>query len=281
MRFRNVAEEYFAAYSEDGRAFAGMGTDMGDFDGDLDLDVVVANLDAQTNTLYRNEGTYTLESSNAVGLGASTLQDVGFGACFLDFDLDGDLDLLFANGHVLDNVHEFRPSASYAQDCKLFENRGGKFVEILAACAPDRRLPRRVGRSAACGDVDNDGDVDVLINNNNDRPFLLINQAARHGVAVGLKLEGKPPGSPRDAIGARVMAAAGGARWLREVKTAYSYLACHDPRLLFGMPAGTEAADFEIRWPSGAVEKLRLAPGAYYHVKEGQGVAAERKFVRR
>ncbi|MFN0060137.1 MAG: CRTAC1 family protein [Planctomycetota bacterium] len=281
-RFHEEAEARFAAYSEDGRAFAGMGTDFGDFDSDGDLDIVVTNLDAQTNSMYRNELEFgTTESSHAVGLGASTLQDVGFGACFLDFDLDGDLDLFFANGHVMDNVAEFRPGATCAQDDKLFENRGGKFVEVLAARPANERLPRRVGRGAACGDVDNDGDVDLLVTNNNDRPFLLLNDARSRGAAaVGLLLEGAPPASNRDAIGARVIATVGGQRMLREVKTAYSYLACHDPRLLFGVPPSTTRVDFEIRWPSGTMERLTLEPGAYHHILEGRGVKESRPFAR-
>ena len=158
--FTEEAIYYGAAFGYGALAEAGMGTDMGDFDGDLDLDITVTNLDAQTNSLYRNDGGMAvMEVSYGSGLGASTLPYVGFGTCFLDFDLDGDLDLIATNGHITDNIHLFTESSSFEQDDQFFENIGGRYHEILAAKGGQRLLPRRAGRGLAVADIDGDGDT--------------------------------------------------------------------------------------------------------------------------
>lgn len=274
LGFREEGLYYGTAYGQDARALAGMGTDMGDFDDDGDLDIVVTNLDSQTNSVYRNdEGRAATESSTSVGLGASTLPWVGFGVRFFDYDLDGDLDLVVANGHVMDNVALVKEGASFEQPVMLFENSGGHFAEPCPGC-----LPKGVGRGLATGDVDNDGDLDVLISNNDGAPFLLRNDIAAGRAAIGLKLEGRGPGSPRDAYGARVSWTAEGRRRTRDVRAGASFCSSSDPRLLLAVPRAEGPQEVAIQWPDGAAETLRLVPGAYHHAVQGEGVRSSTPF---
>ena len=280
-RFSEEAIYYGVAFGYDAVAEAGMGTDMGDYDGDGDLDITVTNLEAQTNSLYRNEGgEAAMEVSYGSGLGAATLPYVGFGTCFLDFDLDSDLDLVAANGHVIDNIALVKEGSSFEQDDLLFENTGGSFREILASRGGSG-LPRRAGRGLAAADIDGDGDDDLAINNNGSQALLLENGVGHGRPAFGLRLEGSPPRSNRDAYGARVLIEAGGRRLLREVHAGSSYLASQDPRLRVGLPGADEGARVTIRWPSGRVEEVEgLAAGAYHFVREGAGIEESAPFRR-
>jgi len=285
-RFREDAVLLGCAASEDGRPEAGMGVDSGDFDGDGDFDLVVTNFEEQTNSIYRNDGGAAFtESSYHVGLGAVSLPFLGFGVRFFDHDLDGDLDLYVANGHVFDNAAEMRQGSLHAQADQLFENRGGKFVDVLAPAVAAGAVPALVGRAAASGDIDDDGDLDLLVVNNGGPAMLLENRASRDPPRLGLRLEGTPP-SNRDAYGAKVTiesSGTGGAPPLRqvfEVRAGSSYLASHDPRIVAAVP-GAESARVAIRWPSGRTETLEAVPaGAYHHIVEGEGIRASRPFRR-
>jgi hypothetical protein len=272
--FREVGVYYGAAYGNDAQAKAGMGTDMGDYDDDGDPDVVVTNLDSQMSSVFRNdEGTATTESSLSLGIGASTLPYVGFGVRFFDYDLDGDLDLIMANGHVMDNVALVKEGASFAQPVLLLENRTGRFAEPCPGC-----LPKGVGRGLATGDVDDDGDLDVLVSNNDRAPFLLRNEVGAGRPAIGLKLEGRGAGSVRDAYGAKVTWTAAGRRRTREVRAGASFCSTSDPRLLLAVPGADGPQEVTIAWPGGSTETLRLAPGAYHHVVQGAGVRSSKPF---
>jgi hypothetical protein len=272
--FREDALFFGAAYGPDARAEAGMGTDMGDFDGDGDLDIVCTNLDGETNSLYRNDGEETfVESSYGVGLGAETLPWLGFGVRLFDYDTDGDLDMMVANGHITDNIGEVHQGKVFEQHTRLYANEAGRFREVCPGC-----LPKGVGRGLATADVDDDGDLDVLVTSNGGAPVLLENVAERRGAAVGLRLEGNGTTSNRDAYGARVRWSIGGREGLREVGAGGSYLSSHDPRLLLAVPRGTSTAKVRIRWPDGEREERELAVGAYHRVVQGRSGVESRPF---
>jgi hypothetical protein len=271
--FRDEGVALAAAFGLDGKAEGGMGTDAGDVDGDGDLELVCTNLDTQTTSLYRNDGSFGfLETSFTIGLGAATLPLVGFGVRFVDYDADGDLDLIETNGHIMDNVADIHQWGEFAQRLQLFENREGRFVEVCADC-----LPKLVGRGLATGDLDGDGDEDAIVTSNDGAPLLLRNVAPRAGGVVGLRLEGAPPGSNRDAYGARVRWSVGGSVRVREVHAAGSYLSSSDPGLLLAAGDRREL-EVEIVWPSGRVESVTLEAGAWHRVREGEGVRERTRF---
>jgi len=176
---------------------------------------------------------------------------LGFGACFLDFDGDMDLDLFVANGHVMDRIAEVDSSLSHAQRNQLLRNEGGRFADVSASSGASFAI-ENVGRGTAVADYDNDGDLDLLVTTEYGPPRLLGNEGgnARHWLMV--QLAGK---RLREAIGARVVVEAGGVRQVRERQSGRSYLSSHDPRLHFGLGENTRA-DLEIHWPGGAVQRL-------------------------
>ncbi|MFW6198859.1 MAG: CRTAC1 family protein, partial [Acidobacteriota bacterium] len=264
-------------YSEDGQAEAGMGTDWGDFDGDGHLDVVVTNLDLETNTLYRNLGDAAFsDQTYATGMGEPSLMAVGFGTNWEDVDNDSDLDLFVANGHIIDNIAEFRDNVTYAQRNHLYRNDGGEFREISSSLGPGMALVK-VSRASAAGDYDNDGDVDFLVSNNGEGADLLRNDggdAAGHWLQ--LRLVGRA--ATRTAAGARVLLGLPDGRTLvREVKAGSSYCATGDPRLHVGLGDAT-AATVSVRWPGNdEPEELgRLEAGRLWLVHQGRGVVASR-----
>ncbi len=277
-RFREEAVLFGSSASEDGRPQAGMGIDSGDFDGDGDFDLIVTNFEEQSNALYRNEEKVSmLEVSYHFGMGSTTLPFLAFGVRFLDFDLDADLDLFVANGHVFDNARELRQGSKWAQEDQLFENRSGRFVEVLAPAIAAGAIPIRVGRAAASGDFDSDGDLDLLVVNNGDTAVLLENRTSAAPPRLGLRLEGVPP-SNRDAYGAKVTVEAAGRKQVFEVRAGSSYLSSHDPRLIVAIP-GAASARVTIRWPSGRVETLEaVAAGGYHHIVEGDGIRGTTPF---
>jgi len=265
------------AYGEDGRPEAGMGVDLGDIDGDGDLDIVVTNMEAETNSLYLNEpGLGFIESSYAIGLGAASLPLVGWGVRLFDHDLDGDLDLVVANGHIWDNVGRVRQGVTFEQPVQLFTNDGGRL-----RTGPDVGAPLRVGRGLASADIDGDGDLDLIVTNNDGPPTVLLGTAPARP-AVGLELNGDGSSSNRSAIGARVTVARAGTTHVHEIRRSGSYLSSHDPRLLLAPPPlPAEALSVVVRWPSGRNDRFALTPGAYHRIVEGAGVVATTPFRRR
>ena len=258
------------ALGEDGALQNGMGTDWGDHDGDGLLDVVVTNFETQANSLYRNLGDgFFADVSWASGIGEPGYRYVGWAAIFSDFDLDGLIDLFIANGHVFDNAREIQEGASWEQPCLVHRNAGGgKFTtaKLGAAegCAP------RSSRGAAAGDYDDDGDVDLAVNNLRAPPFLLRNDSPRGSRSwFGLELRGTR--SNRSAIGARLTLRAGGALQVREVKGGSGYLGQNDFRVVFGLGDAARIERVEVRWPGGATEDItgEVKPGAYAKVSEG------------
>lgn len=258
-----------AGYNSDGATEAGMGIGIGDVDGDQQAEIFVTNLDLETNTLYHNLGHLLFEDDTvARGLAVASRRFVGFGTGFLDADLDGDLDLLVGNGHIIDNIETVNPGAgsTYAESALLFENDGRGLFAELAGFRPAALSTPRVVRALAFADYDGDGDVDCVMVQNNAPAALIRNDSPHVGrylsVAVvdaqGRSVRGA---SARYRIGerkGRVFSAVGG-----------SYCSSSDPRLLIAVP-GERIDELEVRWPGGAAVVLRdVATGRFITVGPG------------
>ncbi len=254
-RFTDIALIAGVAYNEDGRAQAGMGVDFGDFDNDGWLDLHVTNFSHDHNALYRNTGEgYFTDVSFTSGVGEASFYFLGWGSGFEDFDRDGWLDIFIANGHVYPEVNTQPTESHFAQRDLLFRNLGdGRFREMGMESGPALSSVR-VGRGAAFGDYDNDGDVDIAVVNMNDPLSLLRNESAPHHHWLGLRLIGRQ--SARDALGSRVTVTAGELLQIREVKSGSSYLSQNDLRILFGLGTIDKIDRVEIRWPSGQEQVL-------------------------
>ncbi len=239
------------AYNEHGRTEAGMGVAAGDLDGDGRPDLFVTNLDFETNTFYRNLGGGLFEDATvASGLAGPSITRVGFGVTALDADNDGDLDLFVANGHILDNIALVNPTLSFAQRDQFFENDGaGRFTEVPESTAGSWSAVATVGRAAAAGDVDNDGDLDLLVTACNGPARLLLNRVGEQGRWLGLRLLSRHGG--RDAVGAQVRLVTDDGVQVAEVRAGSSYLSQDDPRLYFGLGEQRKVERAEIRWPEG------------------------------
>ncbi len=253
-RFTDVALAAGCAYSFDGVAQAGMGVDAGDVDGDGLIDLFVTNLSYETNALYRNLGGGVFaDVIYEVGLGQASYLDVGFGAGLVDFDNDGALDIFIANGHVLDTVDQTSDIMTFAQADRLFRNDGAGRFEDVSLASGAHFATSGVSRGAAFGDIDNDGDTDVLVCRSNGPPALLRNDGDG-GNWIRLRLVGSV--SNRDGIGARVAVDVGGRTIVREARTASSYLSASALAVTVGLGQVSRAAKVEIRWPSGVVQTL-------------------------
>jgi hypothetical protein len=279
-RFLEVALPAGVSVAADGRPRAGMGTDFGDYDGDGDLDLFVTNHELEAHTLFRNLGGGLFEDVTfASGIGTPTLPFVGFGATFLDVDNDADLDLSIVNGHVMNSAGHFRPGATEEQRNLLLANvGGGRFRDVSRVAGPGFAT-EAISRTLVSADVDNDGDLDLLVTNNAGRAELLRNGLTGGGSAVLLRLVGTR--SNRDAIGARVRLTAGGVTQVREVRAGSSYLGQHDLRVHVGLGTASRIDRLEIRWPSGEAEIVEgTAPGQILTVTEGRGITARTPLAR-
>ena len=253
-RFEEKALLAFAAFDQDGRAFSGMGVDFADYDNDGRPDVVVTNLSNQGYALFRNagDGTFSYET-RASNLGRITLLSSGWGVRFLDFDDDGWKDLFVAQGHVLDTIEMTSPHLRYREAPLLARNENGRFRDVSAEAGEPFR-ESRVARGVAVGDLDDDGDLDVVVSALDDRARVLRNEGGE-GHWLELRLEGRK--TNRDGIGAEVRLVTGsGALRHATARTAGSYLSSGDRRVHFGLGAETQVRSVEIRWPSGIVQTL-------------------------
>ena len=272
---------YFAgvAVSADGQFEAGMGTDAADTTNDGRMDLVVMHLDMQLARLYQNLGDGTFEDATARSkLSYSTFHMSEFGAKLFDYDNDGWRDLFMANGHVLDNIQRYRSEVSYAEPKLMFRNTGGGiFANVSNQLGADFVLPR-VSRGAAVGDFDNDGDLDILVNNCGQAPELLRNDGGNRNHWLEILLIGTK--SNRDGVGARVKLVAGDLVLYDQRKGGMSYQSAQDPRLHFGLGQRTKIDSIEIQWPSGLMTKVAdVKCDQIIAMKEGHGMI-ERRFPR-
>ncbi|HEX3183244.1 MAG TPA: CRTAC1 family protein [Pyrinomonadaceae bacterium] len=265
-----------AAVNRNGQAEAGMGVDAADFDGNGTEDVFITHLMDETNTLYVNLGQALFEDrTREAGLGMPGRRFTGFGTFFFDYDNDGWLDLFVANGAVqlLAPLVRQKDPFPLGQPNQIFRNTGkGSFVEIDAAEAGAELQLLEVSRGAVFGDVDNDGDTDVLVTNNNGPARLLLNQVGNRNHWLGLHVVGK---NGRDSLGARVdVVTASGSVLRRRVRTDGSYLSANDPRLLVGLGVAKQVKSVRVRWPNGTIEEWKnVAVDRYTTLNEGAGSA--------
>jgi hypothetical protein len=277
--FREVGYLAGVAVSADGQFEAGMGTDAADTTGNGRLDLIVGHLDMQLARLYRNQGDHTFEDATFRSkIAYATYHISTFGTRFLDYDNDGTRDLFMANGHVLDNIERYHADTRYAEPKLMFRNTGrGIFENVSDRLGPDFQLPR-VSRGAAIGDFDNDGDLDILVSNNGQRPQLLRNDGGNANHWLQILLIGTK--SNRDGVGARLKVSAGDLVLYDQRKGGMSYQSAQDPRLHFGLGQRSRIEAVEIIWPSGIITKLsNLKSDQIIAVKEGTGIV-ERPFPR-
>jgi hypothetical protein len=250
--FTDVAIRAGCAYSQDGRAQSGMGIAIGDYDRNGTMDIFKTNFAGDTSTLYSNTGHGACDDRTfAAGIGANS-RWLGWGVGFVDLDGDGWLDLFLVNGHVYPEVDRLKSEAGYRQRKVVYRNLGtGRFADITEQLGPPATTPK-AGRGAAFADFDNDGDVDVVVNNVHDTPdlFRVDRTAAAHWIAV--KLVGRQ--SNRDAIGALVRVVTSDGEQRQEVRGGGSYYSQSDFRLHFGLGRSSAIDRIVVRWPNGVEE---------------------------
>ncbi len=255
--FREIGMGTGAALDRSGKAQAGMGITAADFDGDERLDVAITYFEEEWNGFYANRGhNLFVDVAEQNGTARTSYNLLAWGIQFFDADLDADLDCYVANGHIMDNVHLFRePIAGYEQPNLFYLNSGGGKFESLGTAAGPALAIEKVSRGLASADIDNDGDIDLLVANLHDRPDLLRNESPRAGRhwltvrTVGTK-------SNRDGIGARVIAHLPDKKLVREIHSGQSYLSQGDLRAHFGLGEHAVVPRLEVRWPSGAKSEL-------------------------
>ncbi len=260
-------------FNENGLAEAGMGVDIGDVNGDGWQDIFVTNFSGESNTVYfNNQKGFFSDETNFSGLTQPSWNYVGFGTKLLDLNYDGWLDLFVVNGHVAENVNNILKDHTHAQRKQLFiNNQDGSFQELSVDKIGDLKIPS-VGRGAAFGDLDNDGDIDVVVANNNGSSNLLIRQGYPSENWIGILLIGM--NSNKDAIGSKVKISTKHFSQVKFVNTAGSYLASNDRRLLFGLDKYTVVDKIIIDWPSGALDEFKnLKANQYYQIIEGGDVS--------
>jgi enediyne biosynthesis protein E4 len=270
--FKNVALLAGVALPITGKAEGSMGVDAGDFDNDGDEDLVMTELAGESTNLYVNDGAGTFEDRGSPsGLEAITLPYTGFGTAWFDFDNDGWLDLLAVNGtvQIIEALRQAHDPFPLHQRKLLLKNLGnGRFEDGTDRAGMVFRLSE-VGRGAAFGDIDNDGDIDVVVANNNGPTRLLVNNVGNRAHWIGLRLVGE---GGRDMLGARVeILRKAGSLW-RRVRSDGSYASANDPRVLAGLGDSAEPVRVRVRWPDGRVEERSDLPiDRYSTVKEGSG----------
>ena len=272
-KFKDAAVDAGLAFSNEGKARAGMGVDVGDFENSGRPGIAITNFDNEMVGLYRSPSTGQFDDvSLAAGVGGPSKTTLGFGCGFADLDLDGRLDLVVANGHIDDTVRNIRGNVGYAQPPHLFLNLGqGKFADVAASQGGDFAAPR-VGRGLAFGDFDRDGDVDVLLTTNNGPAYLFRNDVRSQNRSLRLYLRGTK--SNRDAIGAVVRIFHGGVGQMRVVRSGSSYLSQSERALTFGVGKADLVDRVTVDWPSGASQEFtRVTAKKAHQITEDKGLS--------
>jgi enediyne biosynthesis protein E4 len=272
--FTDVAAESGAAFDEDGREQAGMGSTVGDYDGDGRPDIFKTNFSDDTSSLYHNNGDGTFSSKIFdAGLGLNT-RYLGWGASFMDVDNDGWPDILVVNGHVYPEVDTAHLGSDYKEPRLLYWNTGDtKFKDISQQAGPGCTTPAS-SRGLAVADFWNDGRLSAVINNMSATPMLLVNQAAHKNHWLGIRTEGTK--SNRDGIGAQVTVFSSGRKLVQEVRSGSSYISSGDLRLHFGLGASSTVAHINVRWPNGLEEGFSAERvDGFITLIEGKGQAVK------
>ena len=259
--FRNNGNGTFAevgllsgvGFNEDGKTFAGMGVDFADYDNDGNPDVFVTDLSNERYRLFRHNGDGTFRDvTNSSGVGGATLPYSGWSTRFFDYDNDGWKDIFVTQGHVMDTIEKTSPNLSYRQPPLLLRNQAARFVRVSPG---EVFRGGSAGRGAAFGDLDNDGDIDVITSNVGQKAVVLRNDGGNGRRWLGLRTVGQA--SNRDGIGCLVkVVSASGVTQHFTVNTAVGYLSASDKRLIVGLDGDSTATLVEIRWPSGSIQKF-------------------------
>jgi hypothetical protein len=275
--FKDAAVEAGIAFSSEGKARAGMGVDVADFDNSGASGVAITNFDNEMIGLYRANGKSFEDIAPQSGVGIASRNSLGFGCSFLDLNLDGWLDFAVANGHIDETVRNIRGNVGYAQPPQLFLNGGrGTFREVAAEVGGGFEQPK-VGRGLAYGDFDRDGDLDLLITTNNGPAYLYRNDQLAVNHSIRFRLIGTK--SNRDGIGATVRAFGGGLVQSRLVKGGSSYLSQSELPVTFGLGKSDQVERVVIDWPSGRTEEFKnLSAGHTYECTEGHGIVPQKGY---
>ena len=270
--FTEIAGLAGVAVAADGKARAGMGTAFGDFAGTGRPGLIVTNHETEMHSLFLNQGAQLFSDATIrSGIGPATRPYVGFGVVFFDYDNDGRLDVSIVNGNVMSNVAKVRAGGKFQQRKLLLRNDTGEhFVDVTKTAGPGFALDG-IGRALAAGDVDNDGDLDLLVTNNSERVNLLLNDGGNANNSVLVQVIGTK--SNRSAIGTKLTLTTGQRRQVREVVSGASYLTQNDLRAHFGIGRATVAERLEVRWPDGSTEVIpTLAANQIVTIQQGKGL---------
>jgi hypothetical protein len=275
--FREIGVPAGCAFDENGVALSGMGVAVADYDDDGRLDIARTNFSEQVTSLYRNYGNGAFEDASArAGLGVNR-KYLGFGVGFVDYDNDGWRDLFIANGHVYSQIANRKLHISYKEPKMLYRNLGNGRFEDVSSKTGAALSELNLARGCAFGDFDNDGDVDIVINNLDGPPSLLRNDGGNKNNWIMVKCVGTR--SNRSGIGTRVKVTAGGRTHIDEVMSGSSYYSQNDLRLHFGLDKATKVESIEISWPSGLKENLKNLPvNQLFIVQETKGIVESKKF---
>jgi hypothetical protein len=275
--FKDAAVDAGLAFSNEGKARAGMGVDAADFENSGHSGVAITNFDNEMIGIYRSNGKSFEDIAARSGVGMASKTSLGFGCVFLDANLDGWLDLAVANGHIDETVRNIQGNVGYAQPPQLFLNGGkGVFRDVAAEIGETFNQPK-VGRGLAYADFDRDGDLDLLLTTNNGPAYLYRNDQLAGNKSIRFRLVGSK--SNRDAIGATVQISYAGSTQLRMVKSGSSYLSQSELPVNFGLEKHDQIERVAIQWPSGRTEDYKnLAAGRTYECVEGKGITPQQGF---